>query len=100
MSQYGSPAANPPANSSGPGFFGALFDFSFGSFITPMIVKTVYVLAVAVLALFWLVFLIAAFSQSVGAGLGVLIFGPVFVLIYLAFIRMTLEFFLALVRMS
>jgi hypothetical protein len=118
MSQYGEPPqgpTNPPPPSSpygstpnGPyggqqpkkGFFGALFDFSFSTFITPMIVKAVYILSVIVLVLVWLVWLVAAFTQSAGLGLVVLILGPVGMIIYLAFIRMTLEFYLAIVRMS
>lgn len=90
----------PPSGRGGKGFFGSLFDFSFNSFITPMIVKAVYVLAVFALGLTWLVFLVVAFSQNPVSGMFVLIIGPVIALIYLAFIRMTLEFYLAIVRMS
>ena len=82
------------------GFFGALFDFKFEHFITPIIVKVVYVLALAALVLFWLIFMIASFSKSAGGGLAVLILGPIGIILYLAFIRMTLEFYLAIVRMS
>ena len=89
------------ANStSASGFFGALFDFSFNEFITPKVVKFVYVLATIGLALAYLIFVIAGFSQSAGAGLGILVLGALAVVIYLALIRMTLEFYLAIVRMS
>ena len=112
MSDHGTPTnpnnpyGNTPGGPSGPGvtdskgFIGALFDFSFSHFITPMIVKAVYILAVVALGLAWIFFLIAAFSQSVGGGLFVLVLGPIGIVIYLAFIRMTLEFYLAIVRMS
>ena len=105
MSSYGMPPESPPESPVGgaprsKNFFGALFDFSFSHFITPMIVKAVYILAVVALGIAWLVFLAAAFSDSVAAGLGVLVIGPIIILIYLAFIRMTLEFYLAIVRMS
>lgn len=96
---YGASAPG-PAPQSRKGFFGALFDFKFEHFITPIIVKVVYILALVGLVLGWLVFLAAGFSQSTGAGLAVLILGPVAVILYLAFIRMTLEFYLAIVRMS
>jgi hypothetical protein len=98
---YGQPAASgqQPMNAS-KGFLGALFDFSFTHFVTPMIVKFVYVLAVVALGLTWLFFLIAAFAESAGIGVVVLILGPIGMLIYLAFIRMTLEFYLAVTRMS
>jgi hypothetical protein len=84
----------------GAGFFTALFDFSFTNFVTPILVRFVYVLATVALAVTWLIFVIAGFANSLGAGLGALILGPVFVVIYLAVIRMTLEFYLSVVRMS
>jgi len=96
MAQYGAPQ---PLKTS-KGFLGALFDFSFTHFVTPMIVKFVYVLSVVVLGLTWLVFLASSFSQSAALGVAVLILGPIGMLIYLAFIRMTLEFYLAITRMS
>lgn len=82
------------------GFFGALFDFSFSSFVTPKIVKLVYILATVAIVIGVLIFVIAGFAQSAGAGLAALILAPIIGLIYLAFIRMTLEFYFALVRMS
>lgn len=97
---YGPRPEAPPSAPATKGFFGALFDFSFSHFITPMIVKAVYILAVVALGLLWVAFLLGAFSQSAGLGLLVLVFGPIAVVIYLAFIRMTLEFYLAIVRMS
>lgn len=86
---------------SGKGFFAALFDFSFTHFVTPKIVKIVYVLATIGLALGFLFFLVTAVASGQPAfALFVLLVGPVIAIIYLAFIRMTLEFYLALVRMS
>ena len=82
------------------GFLPALFDFTFTHFVTPKLVRFVYLLATIALAVGWLVFLFSAFAQSVGFGLVVLILGPVLVVIYLAVIRMTLEFYLSIVRMS
>jgi hypothetical protein len=99
------PASPPPAGGSplaedATGFFRALFDFSFTTFITPKVVKVVYIIATALLALAFLVFLISAFSDSAGAGIAVLLIGPIVFLLYLAFIRMSLEFMVAIVRMS
>ena len=96
---YGQPApATPPPT--GKGFFGALFDLKFEHFVTPMLVKVVYVLAIVGLGIGWLFWLVTSFAVSTGMGIAVLILGPLLMLIYLAFIRMTLEFYLALVRMS
>jgi hypothetical protein len=94
---YGSGAAQSMDAS---GFFRALFDFSFNEFITPKVVKFVYVLATIALVLGWLVFVLVGFSDSAGAGLFYLIGGAIGVILYLALIRMTLEFYLAIVRMS
>ena len=96
----GSPYGSPSENTDAAGFFKALFDFSFNEFITPKVVKFVYVLATVLLVLAWLVFLVTSFAQSAGAGLVVLVVGAVGLIFYLALIRMTLEFYLAIVRMS
>ena len=99
---YGQPTPLSPGGRlpSGKGFFGALFDFSFEHFVTPMIVKVVYVLAIVALALGFLIFLATSFSQSAGAGVVVLVLGPIAIVLYLCLIRMTLEFYLAVTRMS
>jgi hypothetical protein len=101
MSDYGTqPTGAAPQGAPRKGFFGALFDFGFEHFITPMIVKFVYILALVALVIAWLVFLVAGFADSITSGVVVLVLGPILLLLYLAFIRMTLEFYLALVRMS
>ncbi|MGZ5404402.1 MAG: DUF4282 domain-containing protein [Nocardioides sp.] len=101
---YGQPGMTAPGGPgvppAGKGFFGALFDFSFEFFVTPMIVKVVYIVSIVGLATTWLVFLAASFSQGAGAGLIVLLLGPIAILLYLCLIRMTLEFYLAVTRMS
>lgn len=105
------PATEPPHSSSGSGsgsgsagsaggFFAALFDFSFSRFITPTIIRFVYVLAAGLIGLVWFVLLITGFARGAAEGLVILLLGPVFAIIYLAFIRMTLEIYLAVVRMS
>ena len=81
-------------------FISALFDFTFTRFVTPMLVRFVYLLATVALVAVWLVTLIGAFASSVGYGIVVLILGPIVVIIYLAIVRMTLEFYLSIVRMS
>ena len=86
---YGQPAPPPPPGGPPPskGFFGALFDFTFEYFVTPMIVKVVYVLAMIALGLGFLVFLVVAFAEDAASGLFVLILGPIAVLLYLCLIR-------------
>ena len=90
----------PDPTKEGAGFFTALFDFSFTNFVTPILVRFVYLLATVALVASWLIFVIIGFGQGVGTGLATLILGPIFVVIYLAVVRMTLEFYLSVVRMS
>lgn len=94
MSSIPSPAGE------GAGFFAALFDFSFTNFVTPILVRLVYLLATVALVATWLIALFAGFADSLASGLVVLVLGPVMLVIYLAIVRMTLEFFLSVVRMS
>ncbi|MDF2966239.1 MAG: hypothetical protein K0Q93_17 [Nocardioidaceae bacterium] len=83
------------------GFLGALFDFSFTSFVTPTIVKFVYILITIGLALGYLLFVVLGFAGDTPAvGIVVLLLGWIPFLVYLALARMTLEFYFALVRMS
>ncbi|MBC9823734.1 DUF4282 domain-containing protein [Terrabacter sp. MAHUQ-38] len=84
----------------GAGFLSALFDFSFTNFVTPILVRFVYLLATVALVASWLIFVFVGFAQGFGSGLTALILGPIILVIYLAVIRMTLEFYLSVVRMS
>ena len=97
---YGQQPAGPGGQPPRKGFFGSLFDFSFESFVTPMLVKAVYIVAIVALGLGWLIWVAAGFSQSAGFGVAVLVLGPILMFLYLCLIRMTLEFYLAITRMS
>jgi len=97
---YGQQPAGPGGQPPRKGFFGSLFDFSFEHFVTPMLVKAVYIVAIVALGLGWLIWVAASFSQSAGLGIAVLLLGPILIFLYLCLIRMTLEFYLAITRMS
>lgn len=87
--------------SQGKGFFGALFDFSFSTFVTPKIIKLVYMIGTVLIGLGLVIFLIS--SLVTGEALAILaaiIVGPIVALIYLAIMRMTLEMYFAVVRLS
>src|SRR5699024_1036817 len=84
----------------GKGFFAALFDFSFDTFVTPMLVKALYVIVTVALFLAWIIAIVIGFTEGAGAGLLALIGGAVAVIIDLALIRMTLELYYAVIRMS
>jgi len=83
------------------GFLGSLFDFGFTSFVTPTVIKVLYVLILIGTTLSALVFTIAAFRASAIFGIGVLVIGdPLFIIIVMAFYRIILEFFIVIFRVS
>lgn len=98
---YGYPAAPPVAPAAtGKDFFAALFDFSFSTFVTPSIIKVLYILITVFIGLGYFLFVITSFSQSALAGLAVLVLGAVGAILYLALARVFLEFYMAVFRLS
>lgn len=93
-------------SASGSGLIKALFDFNFDTFITPKIVKIVYMVATVLVGLTVVGMIFSAFGMMadggflVFVGLIFLLAAPVLGLIYLAFIRMSLELYYALIRLS
>ena len=96
---YGAPGTG-PAPDQGGNTFGALFDFSFNRFATPGLIKLVYIVGTVLLILGWLGYIIVGFTTNAILGLIALVVGAVFVLFAMAMLRMSLEFYFAVVRMS
>jgi hypothetical protein len=93
------PAPGPKADATG--FLGALFDFGFTSFVTPKVIKVLYMLIVIGTVLSALVFTIMVFETSVAFGVLTLVVGdPLFILIMLAIYRIILEFFVVTFRVA
>lgn len=85
----------------GKSFISSLFDFSFTSFVTPKIIKVVYLIVTAFIGLSIVFGLISALVT--GEALIIifaLILLPVIGIIYLAIIRMSLELYYAVIRLS
>jgi hypothetical protein len=83
------------------GFFGSLFDISFSSLITTKVIKVLYVISLIVIGLFALVFIVAAFSNSVGLGiLTLVVFAPIGALLYVIYTRVILEFIIVVFRIA
>ena len=81
------------------GFLRALFDFGFTSFVTPKVIRVLYILIMVGTVLSALVFTIIAFRASVAFGILTLVLGdPLFILIVLAMYRVLLEFFVVAFR--
>lgn len=94
----GGPLAAQP---SGKGFFGALFDMSFTTFVTPMIIKVVYIIGLIAIGLGTLFFAVSGFfGDNPGVGIVTLIVSPLVGLLYLCLFRMMCEFYVAITRMS
>jgi hypothetical protein len=93
--------AAPDDTADSKGFLGALFDFGFRSFVTPKVIKVLYVLIMIGTVVSALVFTIIAFKASLTFGVVTLLFGdPLFILIMLAIYRIILEFFVVIFRIS
>jgi Domain of unknown function (DUF4282) len=104
---YAEPAATTQSRTShagatgAKGFVGSLFDFGFNSFVTPKVVKVLYVLIMAGLALAEIGYLLFAFRESTIFGIiSLVILCPLTFLVYLALWRILLELFIVIFRIS
>lgn len=82
------------------GFFSSLFDYSFTSFVTPRIIKVLYVLATIVISLSTLALILAAFKGSSGFGVVMLVVGPLFFLLSMIYARVFLELVIVFFRIN
>jgi hypothetical protein len=81
------------------GFLGALFDFGFTSFVTPKIIKVLYMLVMIGTIVSAFAFTIVAFKASPAFGIVALVFcDPLIILVVLAICRIFLEFFVVIFR--
>jgi hypothetical protein len=84
-----------------PGFLGSLFDFNFASFVTPKIIKSVYLLAVLTLGVSAIAFISNGFGLNVPFGVVTrVILAALYFFLSLASFRMVLEFFMVVFRMA
>jgi hypothetical protein len=84
-------APPPGVAGSSKGFMASLFDFGFNSFVTPKVVKVVYVLITILISLGTIGIIITGFR---------LIVAPLFFFIYLALWRIALEIFILIFRIG
>ena len=81
-------------------FMAALFDFGFNSFATPVVIKVLYILSMAAIALAYVVVVVGAFTQDALAGLIALVGGGIVALLALVYTRVLLELLYAGVRIA
>ena len=83
------------------GFFKSLFDYSFRSFVTPRIIRILYVLATIMISLWTLLIILAAFNVSSGAGVVTLVIvGPLLFLVSMIYARVVLELVIVFFRIN
>lgn len=93
--------APPRAGRDSKGFFGSLFDFSFTSFVTPKIIKGLYVLYTIWMIVWALFFLRLGFRYggATGGFLTLIVVDPIFLVLSLGAFRVVLELFMVVHRM-
>jgi uncharacterized membrane protein len=93
-------AAGAKTSGDSKGFLGALFDFSFTSFVTPKIVKVIYVLITIWTVIWALIFLRLGFKYGGAAGgfFTLLVVDPILIVLTLGAYRMVLELFMVVHR--
>ncbi len=96
-----SAAMNSRAADHAKGFIGSLFDFSFSSFVTPKIIKMLYVLITIWTVIWALIFLRFGFKYGGAAGgfFTLIVVDPILVLLTLGVYRVVLELFMVVHRM-
>ncbi len=82
------------------GLVAGLLDFGFSRFITLSVVKVLYLLGLALIALTWLIMVISAFTNSAGMGLATLVIGSVAAVIYAVLWRVGLELIVVIFRIG
>jgi hypothetical protein len=84
------------------GFVSSLFDFGFTSYVTPTVVKVLYVIVMIWLALSSFVLVVVSFF-ALGPVVGILVLiivAPLYFLWFLALNRISLEFFVVIFRIA
>lgn len=88
-------------SSSQRGFIASLFDFRFDSFVTPKVIRVVYVIAMIMIALSALWFLFYAFKIKVEFGIiALFILCPLYFFLYVALWRIALELIMVIFRIG
>ena len=79
---------------------GGLFDLSFEKFITPSVVKIIYILVMVMAGLMWLFAMIAGLNNGFGGFVGDFLFGGLAFLIMILIYRVFLELTMILFRIN
>lgn len=77
---------------------GALFDFSFSDFITPKVIKILFIISIVLTAIGVLTYIVLAFMSGIGWGIVTLILSPIIFILYVLFARVWLEILIVIFR--
>jgi hypothetical protein len=77
-----------------------MFDLSFTEFITPRIIKGIFILAVTVSAIGALILVVAGFNEGFGSGVASIVGAGILFVLYVLMSRVYLEFVIAVFRIA
>jgi hypothetical protein len=95
-----SPAAPGGTGGSDEGFFARLFDTSFSTFVTPSIVKVLFILGVVVISIVSLFMLIGGLGTIDDGGLVIALIAPLYWLLGVIWVRVLIEVVMVLFRIE
>jgi hypothetical protein len=108
-----SPASGPPATSAMPaaspvpgsdsgegGFFSRLFDMSFNRFVTPSLIKVLFILAIIIISLVAVFMLIGGAASAGDGGIFLVILAPIYWLLGIIYVRVFLELAIVFFRIE
>jgi hypothetical protein len=96
-----SPPPPPPPGTRGSTFFESLFDLSFKEFVTPRIIRWLFVLSLVVVGVGVLMMIVTGFALGVVTGLfTLLILAPLTALFYVLIARLALEVVVVLFKIE
>jgi uncharacterized membrane protein len=83
------------------GFIGVLFDLSFSEFITTRVIKVLYIIGIAVSAVFSIVFMFKGYAWGGIFGIiGTIVLSPVVFLLMVVLLRIYMEMVIVLFRIA
>lgn len=100
LPQYAAGPQSSPSGTTDEGFFPSLFDMSFTKFMTPKLIKVLYILAIVVFSLYSLLILVSFLGAGGPAALIGLIGAPLLWFIGVIYSRVMLEVVMVLFRIE
>jgi uncharacterized membrane protein len=82
------------------GFVASLLDRSFSQFITPKLIRILFVLGIIASVIYPIIFIVSSFRSSVAAGILMLILSPLFFLLMVIILRVYLELIMIMFRIE